>query len=123
MKTKPEEIIGMNDVLIIPGQGMPVYDEPGVRGRLFVKVEVELPKKIWLEGDEIKTLESLLAKDPTIKKLAASGKPKNSTHVCTMSKGDISSFGRFGVIGREQDDDDDDYGRGSNPFAQYFTFH
>jgi len=65
IRSKPGDIAGADAVLMVPSLGMPVYDQPKQRGRLFVKCKLQLPKKLWLEGEEIENLEMLLitAKD------------------------------------------------------------
>ena len=49
LRSKPGEITGADAVLMVPSLGMPVYDQPKQRGRLFVKCKLQLPKKLWLE--------------------------------------------------------------------------
>ena len=65
IKSKPGDVAGADAVLMVPSLGMPIYDQPKQRGRLFVKCKLQLPKKLWLEGEELENLEMLLitAKD------------------------------------------------------------
>ena len=70
IRSKPGEITGADAVLMVPSLGMPVYDQPKQRGRLFVKCKLELPKKIWLEGEELDNLEMLLITTKDKRKIA-----------------------------------------------------
>lgn len=65
IRSKPGDISNADAVLMVPSLGMPVYDQPKQRGRLFVKCKLQFPKKLWLEGEELENLEMLLitAKD------------------------------------------------------------
>ena len=55
------ECTGTGDVLVLAGQGMPVYDQPKSRGRLFVRIKVDVPKKLWCGKEEASELERILA--------------------------------------------------------------
>ena len=41
---------------------MPVYKSRGVRGRLFVKVDIDLPDELQLDDNEMVVLKSILSK-------------------------------------------------------------
>ena len=59
--SKKGECTGTGDVLVLAGQGMPVYDQPKSRGRLFVRIKVDVPKKLWCGKEDAAELERILA--------------------------------------------------------------
>jgi DnaJ family protein A protein 2 len=116
IKTKKGEVLGFDDILVLPGQGMPVYKQPGVRGRLFIKLDVEMPKFTWLEGDELNALEQLLAKIPNSNSEASSKTPRNEQVFITPIRSDLTTFGSFGA--QASDEDDERYEQDS--FSHFF---
>ena len=58
--SKKGECVGTGDVLVVPGQGMPVYSQPATLGRLFVRIRVDVPRKLWCSGADAVELERLL---------------------------------------------------------------
>lgn len=137
--SKRGEICGTGDVLVVPGLGMPVYDQDKVRGRLFVRIRVDMPKRLWLDGAEAHEMERLLemaaqprhrhsrdkatgkSDTPAEKLEPGSSKrqkksdkdiDKDKARHHTLAKGDLNSFGSFGA----PDHDDED----ENPFASFF---
>ena len=130
------EISGPDSVFIIPNYGMPVYRTmQKVRGRLFVRAKLEMPKKINLANTrDVKELERLLnhlegnsgpyeSRFPDIDEISGKALKKEVTGSKTTKKemsiellpADVSSFGQ---VGGGPEDDDDDFQR--SPFAQYF---
>ena len=133
--TKKGEIVGTGDVLMVPGQGMPVYGQTNVRGRLFVRIHVEMPKRLWLDGADERELERLLGmtaqqrhrnrrdkqkgneEEGAVDGKAGGRKARKGDKAAkhfTLSKADLATFGAFGQP--EYDDEDD----AANPFAQFF---
>jgi len=61
LQSKKGDVLSTNDVLIVPNQGMPLYNEPKQRGRLFIRIKVDTPKRFWLDDPaQILELERLL---------------------------------------------------------------
>ena len=111
IKSKPNEIVNFNQILMVSGQGMPVYNQPGVRGRLFVRVEIEMPKKLDLDSESLQKLEKLHALSSETSYNYK--KPKQGQPIVQLVKSDIASFGSFGTNKHRasqsyKDDDDDD---------------
>lgn len=112
VRARKGEITNGNDVLMLRDMGMPVYGQPTVRGRLFVKIRVEFPKKMWLEGPQLQMFESLLPPHTT----EARGRKRRAEEPVTHAvPSDLSNFGRVGGEVEEEGDDS-----GDNPFAQFF---
>ena len=64
------EIINSNDVFTLEDQGMPIYGQPELRGRLFVRCIIVMPKKMWVDNKENQqSLHDLLSMDPIDKKV------------------------------------------------------
>jgi DnaJ family protein A protein 2 len=49
VRTKPGEVIKPGQVKQIPGEGMPQYKNPFDKGNLYIKFDIEFPKKISAE--------------------------------------------------------------------------
>ena len=106
-----------------------------VRGRLFVRAKLEMPKKINLANTrDVKELERLLhhlegnsgpyesrfpdideISGKTLKKEVSASKTSKKETSIELLPADVSSFGQ---VGGGPEDDDDDFQR--SPFAQYF---
>lgn len=122
IKSRANEVASFGDVFIIPGLGMPLYNQKGVRGRLFVKVEIVMPQSIKLDPEAARTFEKLLAK------ITGNHNPEKSINppeeqVVMMSKSNLQSFGAFGAAsGSRSDDENDEYDERfqNNPFSQFF---
>jgi DnaJ family protein A protein 2 len=133
------EMIGAEAVFIVPDKGMPVYNRPKMRGRLFVKTKLELPKgKLPIRGNDLVEFERLLSMlDGSGQKSAAKTKPKKNTSqqaqvkpkssssdskvqteeekAILLKHSELKSFGQFGMI---EDEEDEDFVQ--SPFTQYF---
>jgi len=59
--SKKGECMGTGDILLLPGQGMPIYNQPKNRGRLFVRIKVDVPRKLWCNKEDAQELERILA--------------------------------------------------------------
>jgi len=117
IRSKKGDIINFDDVLVIPGQGMPVYGQPDVRGRLFVRCNVKLPKKMWLSEEKMVALDGILPpEDSAMSKLRARATQRARTGMpaYTLKRGELGDFGRYGVVEGEEDP----FGRGS--FNSFF---
>ncbi|XP_018018634.1 dnaJ homolog subfamily A member 2-like [Hyalella azteca] len=56
----PGHVLKPNCVRGITGEGMPIYQQAGERGDLYVQFSVDFPPSYFAEGDKLKELESLL---------------------------------------------------------------
>jgi hypothetical protein len=96
---------------------MPVYGQPDVRGRLFVRCNVKLPKKMWLSEEKMVALDGILPpEDSAMSKLRARATQRARTGMpaYTLKRGELGDFGRYGVVEGEEDP----FGRGS--FNSFF---
>ena len=130
------EISGPETVYVIKNMGMPVYRTEEARGNLFIRLKMEMPKKLDLvDSVEIDELRRLLAKvegcGETYRDRASQGdtfvdktgievdeemkKSDPKKDLYNLLTTDIRNFGQSGGFA---DDDEDDFQR--NPFAQYF---
>lgn len=129
------EVSGPDSVFVIPNYGMPVYRTmQKVKGRLFVRPKLEMPKKIALGLEDKVELERLLNlldgssdyssrfsgpndSDDNAEQAVKNNNRKSpeSNAAIKLVAADIRSFGQFGG---GPEDDDDDFQR--SPFAQYF---
>ena len=130
------EIAGPETVYVIKNMGMPVYRTEEARGNLFIRLKLEMPKKLGLiNSAEINDLRRLLIKVERGGEASSDrvfpGENYNSTAEVTDDKNlKVSNFKKrlynlmstdlrnFGQSGGYADDDDDDFQR--NPFAHYF---
>ena len=140
---KNGDCLSSGDVLVVPAQGMPVFQSPKTRGRLFVRVKVDIPKKLWIHNKEdLVELERLLESGNGSKKKqkgknkvhpswgetteegkeeggeeeeGGKKKRKKNSSSMTLIRGDLSSFGAFGQHVEEDEDE-----VGGNPFAQFW---
>lgn len=126
-----DEVFATESVFVIPNLGMPVYRaQQEVRGRLFVRSRLEMPKNLSnLSPREISDLKKLLNKidgkkegpDAVTSKIrhnVLGGKDKVKEECfdsVDLTTADIRNFGQFGG-GPEEDEDD--FQR--SPFSQYF---
>lgn len=136
VKSKPNDIYDPETVFMIPDLGMPLYQNPKLRGRLFIKVKIEFPKKIWLHGDDLDHFERLLTIDLSSRsssKLFASNsssadstgtsnigmmkkkikKVKSHPSAIMLAVSDIKNFGKFGISNENEDPNE-------SPFTHYF---
>lgn len=129
------DVSSPDTVFILPGYGMPVYqDLQKTRGRLFIRTKLEMPKSTrLLTLDDKRQLERLLnivdvnnsldsrfqdteeADESTQVKASGYNKIEGANGKVDLISADIRSFGQFGGV---SDEDDDDFQR--SPFAQYF---
>ena len=92
---------------------MPIYKQSTVRGRLFVKIEVEMPKLLDLDEKDLAMLDKLLSTGIVGSKIKR--KPKAGDTVITMLKGEAKSpFGAFGAPQEEE-------GYNAHPFSRFFS--
>ena len=130
------DISGPDTVFVIPNYGMPVYRTmQKVKGRLFIRPKLEMPKKIVLpsleDTIELERLLNLLDGNSEnltsrfsheIDEIDEKAEPDKSSRKgaekdisIKLIPADVKSFGQFGG---GSEDDDEDFQR--SPFAQYF---
>ena len=130
------EIAGPETVYVIKNMGMPVYRTEEARGNLFIRLKMEMPKKVGLVSTvEIDELRRLLMKverggDISSDRVIPGDTFNSATEVADdeeLKRGDLkkglysliaTDVRNFGQSGGFADDDDDDFQR--NPFAHYF---
>ncbi|KAJ7220067.1 hypothetical protein GGX14DRAFT_515449 [Mycena pura] len=56
----PGKVIKHADTIVLRGEGMPVYKQPGVKGDLYLTLTIEMPDETWFKTVDQKTLLSLL---------------------------------------------------------------
>lgn len=104
------EITSPDDILMIPGLGMPIYKPRGgetydsieemPRGRLFIKVKVDFPRRMWLDEEGQKKLSELLPNGR--KTRVQQNKPASETDMrrkFTPLRSDLKNFGKVGGDG------------------------
>jgi len=106
VKTAPGELVRPGDVKTIDEEGMPMHKNPFVKGKLFIKFDVEFPNN----GTITPEMSSLLLQAlPTPEALP----PHDEAEEVTMHDADLQNLGR-GAGGRAgaYDEDDEDEMRG-----------
>jgi len=142
VKSRPNEVTSFDAVFIVPDLGMPIYQSAG-RGRLFIKVKIDFPKKMWLGGEDLEVFKELLDMKPGSNSLfnkSDGGVDSNTTSSSGLgrflnkrrskptSSGSSSTGGKvymlqssdaklFGTVGRQDEPEDDE---ASSPFTHYF---
>jgi DnaJ-class molecular chaperone len=117
IKSKSNEIVSFGEVYMIPGLGMPVQNQKGVRGRLFIKIDIIMPQNLDLDPESQKAFQDILAKVCGIKP-GKVNHPASDEQSVTMSKSSLQSFGAFGTNTQDESEDSED--KFSNPFSQFF---
>jgi DnaJ-class molecular chaperone len=105
IRSRKGDITAAEDILILNEMGMPIYGNKKSRGRLFIKISVEFPKKMWLENEEKDQLEKLLKSSPQSNLTKSRKKRPEEIVVNANIGGDISSFGHVGAQEAEEEDD------------------
>mmetsp|Transcript_22992 Transcript_22992/g.54480 ORF Transcript_22992/g.54480 Transcript_22992/m.54480 type:complete len:430 (+) Transcript_22992:82-1371(+) len=106
VKTAPGELVRPGDVKTIDEEGMPMHKNPFVKGKLYIKFDVEFPNN----GTITPEMSSLLLQAlPTPEALP----PHDEAEEVTMHDADLQNLGR-GAGGRAgaYDEDDEDEMRG-----------
>mmetsp|Transcript_11562 Transcript_11562/g.26465 ORF Transcript_11562/g.26465 Transcript_11562/m.26465 type:complete len:424 (-) Transcript_11562:573-1844(-) len=104
VKTKDGELIRPGDVKTIEDEGMPMHKNPFVKGKLYVKFEIEFPDNGSISPEHVKALIGALPSAPSIP-------PHNEAEEVVMHDADISNLGKgtgHGRTGAYDEDDDED---------------
>lgn len=108
IKTKAGEITGSNDVLVLDNMGMPIPNT-SQRGNLFLRIALELPKKMWLDEAELEVFESLLPVEDASNNSTSTGmkeRRKGDRIITPKTHSDLSAFGSSGGTSAEKDEGD-----------------
>ena len=138
VKSRPNEVTSPDAVFIVADLGMPIYQSAG-RGRLFIRVKIDFPKKMWLGGLDLEVFKELLDMQPggvglfnksdgtesnstssSLSKLLGKRRSKPAGGSNTEGKAYLlqsSDIKLFGTVGRHEEPDDDE---ASSPFTHYF---
>eukprot|EP01041_Mallomonas_annulata_P002323 gene2323-4516_t len=108
IRSRKGDVTAADDILVLKDMGMPVYGSASARGRLFIRMQVEFPKKMWLEGEQKQMLERLLRPGSTTTRCR---KRRPEEPVIHPVQSDLSSFGQVGSDAGEEDD---------SMFSQFF---
>lgn len=107
---KKGRVTGSGEVLVFEGQGMPVLNGGGRRGKLFVRVRLDMPSKMWLLSEvEIELLETLLPKD----RVNEETRMKGEKVLTPETHSNLEAFGDSEFFEEEQSPEPD-------PFAGFF---
>ncbi|CAL5195241.1 unnamed protein product [Lathyrus oleraceus] len=115
VKSNPGEVIKPGQYKAINDEGMPQHNRPFMRGRLYIKFNVEFPESGFLSPSQSLELEKILPQK-TSKKL--SQKELDDCEETTMHDVDIAGVHRKKHQYRESYDDDDDEEEHSGPRVQ-----
>lgn len=129
IKSPENEISSPNEVLVLDNLGMPMYSprsQSSGRGKLYVKLIVEFPFKMWLNETERTKLENLLPGSSAEPNTSFSnifgkdGRMKSKTSMKTTPliprKGNLNSFGQSGKPQRAGSA----FGGDGSPFGSFF---
>ncbi|KAI5423384.1 Chaperone protein dnaJ A6, variant 2 [Lathyrus oleraceus] len=115
VKSNPGEVIKPGQYKAINDEGMPQHNRPFMRGRLYIKFNVEFPESGFLSPSQSLEFEKILPQK-TSKKL--SQKELDDCEETTMHDVDIAGVHRKKHQYREAYDDDDDEEEHSGPRVQ-----
>lgn len=104
IKSKKDEVTGANDVLILDGLGMPIYGQKGKRGRMFVQIVLEMPKKLWLDAEGQKVMDQLLP-GKSVRQSKNRSASKETLPEFVPSRSSLKEFGKVGQMYNDEDDD------------------
>jgi len=104
VKTAAGEIVRPGDVKALDEEGMPMHKNPFLKGRLFVKFDIEFPKSGSLDAASMQKLTQVLPARPM-----PSIPSDAEEHFLTASS--IDQMGQRGGHGHDDDDDEEHGGR------------
>ena len=129
LKSKEGEVVAHDEVFVIEDQGMPMYlgerfHSSNARGRLFIKVKIDMPRKVPnLTLEEVQVLQKVLgsgelprhisdrfsAKKPNAqsKKTNIEGEKLRFSPSFNLMKSDMKRFGAVGGMESTQDEEED----------------
>ena len=94
--SKKGECVCTSDVLVLPCQGMPVYSQRDTRGRLFVRIRVDIPRKLWCSVADAAKLERLLGRSGQgrSRRRRGRGRGGGGWSRCCFSQGELKQQGK-----------------------------
>ncbi|KAF8624538.1 hypothetical protein AX15_005845 [Amanita polypyramis BW_CC] len=99
------KIVKPDSCIILRGEGMPVYRNPGQKGDLYVIISIEMPDEDWLRKVDVKALTSLLPpKKPELEPYP------ETVDEAQYEESDIVDFGggdEDGWVDEDEDEDDE----------------
>lgn len=60
VKSEKDEVITPGEIKVIEGEGMPTHKRPEQKGNLYIKFNIDFPKKSFLKPNQLSQLESIL---------------------------------------------------------------
>jgi DnaJ homolog subfamily A member 2 len=109
VKTQPGILIRPGDVKAVDDEGMPMHKNPFVKGKLYIKFDIDFPENGMVSPE---------ARSLLVQALPAAPVPQSfpDAEEVTMQDADIANLGRNNRGGRggahDEDEDDDEEGRG-----------
>eukprot|EP00607_Mallomonas_marina_P010383 CAMPEP_0182421976 /NCGR_PEP_ID=MMETSP1167-20130531/7565_1 /TAXON_ID=2988 /ORGANISM="Mallomonas Sp, Strain CCMP3275" /LENGTH=357 /DNA_ID=CAMNT_0024599653 /DNA_START=345 /DNA_END=1415 /DNA_ORIENTATION=+ len=105
IRSRKGEITAADEVFVLRDMGMPVYGSKTARGRLFIRIRVEFPKKMWLNDAQREKLAKLLKHAPA--SAATRSRKRRADEAAVYGQtSDLSTFGHVGAGRREMEEDE-----------------
>ena len=114
IKSRKGEISSPDDILMLNDLGMPIFGRPTSKGKLYIRIKIEFPRKMWLDEFQLKALERLLAQAPSSVKPRKRRAEEPVVHA--SREADLRSFGKSGESTSFFSDDEEE----TSPFSQFF---
>lgn len=114
--TPPHTVIASDDIIIVDGEGMPVYRNPSMKGDLYVKLSVQMPTAAEVKGAEFR--EAVARLFPAGPPLGNDVNAETERHVGTAyseelaKKKERDNASKINSGATSRDDDDDEHGHG-----------
>lgn len=100
IRNKPGEVIRHGDMKVVPGEGMPLRNNPFEKGELYVEFRVVFPENNFATPEQLKKLEEVLPpREPFTM-------PAEAEEVQLT---DPQPYGEDGAHGAHGEDDDEEY--------------
>jgi len=122
IRSPPGHVVSPDDIMIVDGEGMPVYRDPHSKGDLYVKLSIQMPTSEELKDPKTRTaLKALL---PAAPPLGSDVTADSEAHVAKVYNEEAAkakqreNAERSRGNAHQRDDDDDDGGRGGGGGAQ-----
>lgn len=83
-------IVKPGDVKKIPNEGMPIRQQPGKRGDLYIKFDVEFPEGQFLNKEKIQALNEALGKKPASTQASSEAKTEEKSEAIPVTLVDVN---------------------------------
>jgi DnaJ-class molecular chaperone len=116
ISTPPHTVIASDDIIIVDGEGMPVYRNPSMKGDLYVKLSVQMPTAAEMKGSDIR--EAVARLFPTGPPLGNDVSADTERFVGTAyseelaKKKERDNASKINSGATSRDDDDEEHGHG-----------